>query len=184
MKRVTPIAVLLLALLLAACGGGSDSSTDGGAQPAGETAAAPAQDAPAEKPGAYAEEADKVCGAMVAQAVRLGDQFRQSPPSGDPLAFTTQTLVGPAIGVLEERSRELRALEEPDSENFNAYVDLYDPIVSLAHSRVAAGNAGDATRAHELELQMVDLNELQRALAKKAGLKSCDVDFFQAFSNG
>ena len=42
--------------------------------------------------------------------------------------------------------------------------------------------AGDATRAHALELQMLDLSDLQRKLAREAGLETCDVDFIQTFA--
>ena len=85
--------------------------------------------------------------------------------------------------MLERSARRLRALEKAsDSVSFGSYVSIYEPIVVVVRDRVAAGEAGDATRAHALELQMLDLSELQRQLAVEAGLKTCDVDFIRTFA--
>jgi hypothetical protein len=69
------------------------------------------------------------------------------------------------------------------SVKFESYVALFDPIVSVVRDRVQAGETGDSTRAHELELLLVDLSKLQRSLAREAGLKTCDVDFIETFSS-
>lgn len=165
------LAAALAALALAGCGGGSDSTTE-------TTATGPAN-------AAVVAKADAVCQTMIEDSQRMGAKFGQAPPKTDPLEYTTRELVKPAIGILEESARDLRALQpQAESPNFDAYVELFDPILALARDRVATGLAGDEARAHELELQMVKLSELQRPLAKSAGLTTCDVDFFEAFANG
>ncbi|HEU4393580.1 MAG TPA: hypothetical protein VFR04_08105 [Solirubrobacterales bacterium] len=178
MKRAILIAAVV-ALSLAGCGGGSEPSAPD--PQAGSAAERPSTEAA----DAYLAKADAICHEMVQDSLRMGAKFSESPPGGDPLTFTTEELVRPATVILERSARQLRALEPGSgADSFNAYVDLFDPIMSLARNRVRAGEAGDATRAHELELLLVDLSELQRPLAESAGLKACDVDFFQTFTSG
>jgi hypothetical protein len=116
----------------------------------------------------------------------MGNRFRRIPRVGvDALTLTTRHLIVPAIPILENSARRLRALEPAaGSVAFESYVSLFDPIVSLARERALAGEAGDADRARELELLSLDLSVLQRSLAREAGLKTCDVDFIETFSGG
>jgi len=101
------------------------------------------------------------------------------------LELTTENLIKPAIPIIEGSSRRLRALKpQAQSISFDAYVNFYDPIVALLHERVEAGEVGDPSRAHDLELQLIDLSAVQRRLAREAGLRACDVDFIQAFASG
>lgn len=114
----------------------------------------------------------------------MGAEFRRSSSelTSSPLVMTTERLIKPAIPVVEARSRQLRALKpEADSVEFDSYVDLFDPILALLRERAAAGDAGDANQAHEIELQLIDLTALQGRLAHDAGLDSCDVDFINTF---
>jgi hypothetical protein len=169
MRRVFLVTVFA-GLALAGCGGGASDSTTT------TEATGPASPAVVAK-------ADAVCQEMIDDARRMGAEFTETTPESDPLTFTTEELVKPAVGILEESARKLRALQpKAESATFDAYVALYDPILALARDRVATGHAGDEGRAHELELQMVELSELQRPLARSAGLKTCDVDFFEAFT--
>jgi hypothetical protein len=170
MKRGV-LAVALAALALGGCGGGSKTASRG----LSAGASAP--------PGAYVARADRICAEMIADARRIGDRFQQIPHVGvDVLTLTTQRLVKPAIPILEASSGRLRALEAANV-NFDSYVALFDPIVSLAHDRARAGEAGDSDRAHTLELLLLELGSLQRRLAHEAGLKACDVDYIHAFSS-
>jgi len=134
---------------------------------------------------AYVAKADEICSGMIADSRHMVNRFMETPhPGVDSLTLTTQELVKPAIPILERSARRLRALKQKaTSVKFDSYVTLFDPIVSLARDRVRAGEAGDTGRAHTLELLLVELSTLQRSLAREAGLKTCDVDFIEAFSS-
>jgi hypothetical protein len=123
---------------------------------------------------------------MISESRRMGARFGRLPhPAVSALTLTTRELVAPALPILERSAARLRALEaEGDSLAFASYVSLFDPIVAVVRDRVKAGEAGDATRAHALELQMLDLGNLQREFAREAGLDTCDVDFIQTFAAG
>jgi hypothetical protein len=177
MSRLIPI-FLLIALLLSGCGGGSETTVQ---EP-------PAQPRAATEPGnrAYVAAANRICAEMTAKSRRMGARFARLPNPGiGALALTTRELVKPALPVLERSASRLRALEKKTNNlALESYVSLYDPIVAVVRSRVEAGEAGDPTRAHALELQMLDLGSLQRQLAREAGLRTCDVDFIQTFAAG
>lgn len=171
--RQGTLAMTLAVLVLAGCGGDS------------ETASQSLSTGANGGDGAYLAKAEQICVGMIADARRMGTRFRQIPHVGvDVLTLTTQRLVRPAIPILEASSRRLRALEsKTTSVDFNSYATLFDPIVSLARDRAQAGEAGDSDRAHALELLLLELSALQQGIARKAGLKSCDVDFIQVFSS-
>jgi hypothetical protein len=167
MSRLIPFFVLI-ALFLCGCGSGSETT-------AGEAQARPHAEA-AEK-SAYVAAGDRICAGMVVRFAHLPDLGL------DTLTLTTRELVKPALPILERSASRLRALERrANSLALESYVSLYDPIMAVVRDRVAAGEAGDATRAHALELQLLDLSNLQRSLAREAGLKSCDVDFIHTFA--
>jgi hypothetical protein len=177
MSRLIPIVVLvaLVALLLGGCGG--DSTTTVSEAP-GDASTAESGDR------AYVAAADHVCAGMIAESRRMGTRFTNQPAGqGDALTLTTRELVEPALPILERSAGRLRALEgRANSLALKSYVALYDPIIAVVRDRVEAGEAGDATRAHALELQMLDLSEIQRQVAHEAGLKTCDVDFIHTFA--
>jgi hypothetical protein len=166
----------LLAFVLFGCGGGSDTTAQNAAT----------QPPDASQPGdrAYVPAADRVCAAMIADSRQLAVRFTRFSEQGlTSLTLTTRGLVEPALPPLERSARRLRTLAaKSDNLAFQSYVALYDPIISVVRDRAAAGEAGDATRAHALELQMLDLSDLQRKLAREAGLKTCDVDFIRTFA--
>jgi hypothetical protein len=176
MSRSIPI-VVLVALFLCGCG---DTETQSDSAPTQPPAAAESNDR------TYVPAAERICAGMIAESQRMGARFARLPNQGlGALALTTRELVAPALPILERSAAKLRAVERhADSLALESYVSLYDPIVAVIRERVAAGEAGDATRAHELELQMVDLSTLQRRLAREAGLKTCDVDFIHTFAVG
>jgi hypothetical protein len=167
---------ILLALLLGGCGEGSETTA--------EDAATQPQDAREAGDRPYVGAADRICAGMVADSRRMAEHFSEMPNLGlRALTLTTRELVEPALPILERSAARLRALEgSANSLPLESYVSLYDPIIAVVRERVKAGEAGDATRAHSLELQMLDLSELQRRLAREAGLKTCDVDFIHTFA--
>jgi hypothetical protein len=131
-------------------------------------------------------DAEAICSEMVAKSRQMGAEFSASASNltSDALTLTTQNLIKPAIPIVDRSSRRLRSLRpEARSVRFDAYVNLFDPILALLRERVTAGEEGDPTRAHELELQLIDLSALQRSLARRAGLKTCDVDFVHTFAS-
>lgn len=175
MRPTILVALLLLALAIAGCG---DESKEGTSAESGTAAGAVTP-----SPRSVAA-ADSICGQMIAKSGRLGAEFNaESHTSSGPLELTTR-LMEPAIPIVESSARRLRALKtEAASTDFDAYVNLFDPILALLRERVAAGNAGDGTRAHELEQQLVEMIALQRGLAQQATLQTCDVDFIGTFSS-
>ena len=171
------LAAALAALLLASCGGDADTTSE----------TAPATDVQGARDAggrAYVAKAERICAGMIAQSRRMGARFREIPQvEVDALTLTTRELVKPAVPILESNAAKLRTLRPQANVTFDSYVALFDPIVSVVRERVEAGEAGDSTRAHELELVLIDLSDLQRSLAREAGLKTCDVDFIETFSS-
>ncbi len=172
---------MLLALSIAGCGGG-----DGGeSQPPPPEAPSPvAGDAGAEG-GARAAGAEKVCAQMVAAFRRLGTRAGSAGGANlDALTVNTRELYVPALAIVESTARRLRAPRPAGaSVDFDSYINLFDPIASILRERIRAGEAGEAPRARDLALRFVELAELQRALAQKAGLKGCAQELFAGADN-
>jgi len=166
--------LVLLALLVSGCGGSSGTT----AQDARLTSGSDGGDR------SYIAAADRICAGMIAESRRMAVRFARRPDRGlNALALTTRELIEPALPALERSAGRLRSLaSRSDSLALQSYVAMYDPILVIVRDRAEAGEAGDATRAHALELQMVDLSNLQRKLAVEAGLKTCDVDFIRTFA--
>lgn len=180
MKRLVPAFVALLVVLaMVGCGSGG---SDGGTSVDSTAAAAPSTALAARQ----AREVEAVCTRMAAEAGRLGRKVLASTDTGEyasTLEFTTEALIAPALPVVEARAAELRAIRGAAAEpQLSAYVNLFDPILALLEDRLQAGRQGDSEEAHELELQLIDLGQIQHALAGQAGLKGCDVDLVGAFS--
>jgi hypothetical protein len=180
MKRlVLAFVALLTALALVGCGSGGsgDEASTGG------TAAAAPSPAVSNR---QAHEVEKVCTQMAAEAQRLGRKVLATTHSDEyesPLEFTTEALIAPAVPVIEARAAELRAIRGAAAEpQLSAFVNLFDPILSLLEDRLRAGRQGDSDAAHKLELQLIDLGQVQHALAEEAGLKGCEVDLVGSFS--
>src|SRR5215203_2157085 len=171
------LALILTFLTLFFCGcGGSEATPQGAATQPSDSGGAGSR--------SYVTAADRICAGMVAESRRMAIRFGRLPDRGlNARTLTTRELVEPALPILERSASRMRALANRfDSLALDSYVSLYDPIVVVVRDRADAGEAGDATRAHALELQMLDLSTLQRELAREAGLKSCDVDFIRTFA--
>lgn len=173
MRRLLSILVLS-GLLVCGCGGSSETASQGAAQHSGTDRGN----------RSYIAAADRICAGMIADSRRMAVRFARQPESGmNALTLTTRELIEPALPILERSATRLRTLAaRSNSLPLQSYVALYDPILVIVRDRAEAGEAGDATRAHALELQMVDLSNLQRKLAAEAGLKTCDVDFIRTFA--
>jgi hypothetical protein len=169
------VALAVVASLLGGCGSGGGSSS------VSTTASTPAADA-----ARQAREADAICTRMVVDAHRLGRKARTVDPSeyADTLDFTTEALIAPALPVIERSARELRAVRGMgDKPQLDAYVGMFDPILSLLIERVKAGRHGDTQQAHEIEEQLIEFGAIQKTLAKEAGLKACTVDLIGSFAS-
>lgn len=173
MKR-TAVALAVVACLLSGCGSGGGTTGESTV-----TAISPA------KVKRQKHEADAICTRMVADAHRLGRKARSTGVDGydSTLQFTTEGLIAPALPVVERSARELRVVTTGgDEPRLDAYVAMFDPILSLLIERVRAGRQGDGEQAHELEEQLIELGGIQRTLAKEAGLKVCTVDLVGSFA--
>ena len=63
---------------------------------------------------------------------------------------------------------------------FSTYIGLFEPVLSLAYQRLAAGEAPDDGTAHEIETLIGSLTSEQARLAASLGLTACETDFFDS----
>jgi hypothetical protein len=170
--------VPLLIALMAGCGGGSKPT------PATSTSTA----APASGPSteSYVARANAICRDALAETHAMGQRLLASRSGGDALALTTNGLVRPGIRIRERMAERMRKLALPaeGAGLFAAYVQLFDPLDSIARERLRAGKAGQEARAHDLETLLVELGDEQKAAAQRAGLHTCAKDFFTAALGG
>jgi hypothetical protein len=162
----------VLLALLAGCGGGGGTTTaKTGSQPAPQ----------AQESTAYVARANAICRTALTQTKALGKRFLRSGINGNPVVAISNELVRPGIAIRERMGNQMRALEakSPNS-RFGAYVELFDPLDSIARERLRAGLAGNGSRAHDLDQLMVDLGQEQKAAAVRAGIHTCARDFYVA----
>jgi hypothetical protein len=174
MKR-TAVALIVAAFLLAGCGSGGGSS--------GESTAASVSPAAAKR---QKKEANAICTRMVTEAHRLGTKALAIDTTRyeSTIEFTTEALIAPAVPVIERSARELREVRGEGGEpHLDAYVAIFDPILSLLEERIHAGRQGDTEEAHQIETQLIELGQVQEALAKEAGLPACEVSLVGAFAH-
>ena len=169
---------ILAAVAIAGCGEG-DQATD--AQPQAS------QEQPQLASVGILARASANCRRFLRQARELGDRaFGEG--SGTILEMATENIVRPSIPLLEEMARRQQALargtRDPD---LTLYANLFDPIVVLTRERLRSGQAVirsgsevERERSADLEDQMTELGEEQRAAARRARLPACSVDFRKA----
>ncbi len=131
---------------------------------------------------ATAVRAEAICRRATSEAepliANLGRTVRQS---GSPDQGIDRGLVRPGIRILEREDAALAKLNPtPESAVFSAYVGLFEPVLSLAHQRLEAGESLDYGTAHELEILIGSLTGEQTKLAASIGLVGCETDFFKA----
>lgn len=161
--RIAPFAAAL-AIVASGCGG-SDAPND---QPS----------ATAGLPAAVATTANSNCRYLRREAEAIGKGALAGYDPARALQVTTERLVKPSISLLERVARRQQALEpKADDSWFDLYANLFDPIVVTAQERLRAGRANDYGRSRELEEQLTSLGLEQKAAARHAGLRDCNVDF-------
>jgi hypothetical protein len=135
---------------------------------------------------AYVAQANAICRDALAETHAMGQRLERSRPTGGALALTTEGLVRPGIRIRERMADRMRKLSVPAEERalFTAYVELFDPLDSIARERLRAGETGQDARAHDLEDLLVSLGDEQKAAASQAGLTACTKDFFVAALGG
>jgi hypothetical protein len=166
MTRIVAAALVVVAsLLVAGCGGG-------GGEGSGSEAT------PKKLPPTVVANANSNCRYLLRNTRQIGKRALIDLASVDLLELTTERLVKPSIPLLEHVADRQQALE-PGARNpqFNLYADLFDPIIAVAHERLAAGRAGDPVRSKGLEELLTSLGVEQMQAARGAGLRDCDVDF-------
>jgi hypothetical protein len=173
------VAFGLLVAALVGCGSSGSSASSGG------TASSPAANATAdtgEPSAAYLAQVEAACTRSVAETEALTKrlpEFFAEAPNGN--AAITRGVVGEGMKILAAEASRIRAAgPEPSGAPLSTFVGLFDPIVELAHQRLASGEAEDLNRSHELELLVTALSAEQAEAGEAAGLKSCSVDFTQA----
>lgn len=162
-------AIIGLALAASSCGGKKDAGEDRGA------AANPPP--PHEIPERVVSRASRNCHWELREVKRIGAEAgRTDYRSG--LELTTEGIAKPGLALTRRLARKQAALRAAAADSrFDAYVELFDPIIVLGEQRLEAGQIGDETRAKRLQELLTDLGAEQREAAARAGLRACDVDF-------
>lgn len=94
------------------------------------------------------------------------------------LELTTEGFAKPGIRLEKHIARRQQRLQPAaDDPRYSLYAELFDPIIVLAEQRLQAGQAGDIAQSQLLQDQLTALGIEQRDAARRAGLRSCDVDF-------
>jgi hypothetical protein len=150
------VSALLALLVFAGCG-----EDDEGSQ--GETNAD------------YVERANQICRDGLREAHRIGRRSARVDPRN--LDIITGLFIEPGIALLERQAERLRRIDAPaDDEDFNTYVDLYDPAIVLVRERVRLARGGNLAQAQNLGGPMDQLAADSRVAASDAGLDACDKD--------
>ena len=166
------VAVLLCLPTLGGCGGESGGTEIGNVERV--TSATP------EAKSAAIKQANDNCDELLQKIEVIGRRARTAA-YGTSLVTVTESLAKPATRLVKQISRRQRSLEQTvDDPQFDLYVNLFYPIIVLAEERVQAGLAEQATRSQRLQYLLTNLSDEQRLAARRAGLQSCEVDFFSA----
>jgi hypothetical protein len=161
--RIALLAGAASAIAASGCGGGNGASEGG--QPEGA-------------PPAVISKANSNCRYLRREAKQIGRGALAGYTPASALQTTTERLVKPSISLLERVAKRQQALEpEADDPWFDLYADLFDPIVVTAQERLRAGRENDYGQARELEELLTSLGLEQKAAARHAGLRDCNVDF-------
>jgi hypothetical protein len=161
--RIALLAGVVSAIAAAGCGGGNGASEGG--QPGGP-------------PPAVIAKANSNCRYLRREAKEIGRGALAGYTPASALQATTERLVKPSIALLERVAKRQQALKpRADDSWFDLYADLFDPIIVTAQERLRAGRANDYGQARELEELLTSLGLEQKAAARHAGLRDCNVDF-------
>jgi len=167
-----------LAVLAAIFGVGLSASSCGGGDSGGDgTTRATSRPAPHVIPGRVVSRANRDCRSMLRSVKRIAERTRLSD-YGSGLELTTEAFAEPGLKLVKRLARRQRALQAAAADpRFDAYADLFDPIIVLGEQRLAAGRADDLAQSEQLQELLTDLGAEQRETAGDAGLRDCDVDF-------
>jgi hypothetical protein len=164
-RIVAATLVIVASLLVAGCGGGG-----------GERSGSEAM--PKKLPPKVVANANSNCRYLLRNTQQIGKRALIDLASVNLLELTTERFVKPSIPLLERVADRQQALESgAHNPQFSLYADLFDPIIAIAHERLATGRAGDPVRSKGLEELLTSLGVEQMQAARSAGLRDCDVDF-------
>jgi hypothetical protein len=114
---------------------------------------------------------------MLRSVKRIGERTHLSDYTSG-LELTTEAFAKPGLELVKRLARQQRRLRAAAADpRFDAYADLFDPIIVLGEQRLAAGRADDLAQSEQLQELLTDLGAEQRETAGDAGLRDCDVDF-------
>jgi hypothetical protein len=175
-KSSLAICLILIATTAALSGcGGSGSGSSSSPAPRSEAIAAVPDPPTARRAEAICRRAGAEVG-VVAGNLPAAMKRNSSAEQG-----ITEGLVRPAIGILEREGADLEGLHpKPESATFSTFVGLFEPVISLAHQRLASGEAADIGTSQQLEKLTESLTTEQAKLAASLGLTACETDFFEA----
>jgi hypothetical protein len=170
------LVLLLGAAVLGGCGGGSTDSSSAVPSSSGASAGNRQPDA------AWSRRAEAICHRTSAETLTLHEKLAAAlARSGNQQEAINDGLVKPGVALLESESRQMRELRPPPgSPSAERFVGLFEPVLVLAHARVAAGEDLNLQGSHELEQLIVGLTAEQSGFARESGLKACQTGFFEA----
>jgi hypothetical protein len=170
-RRWIAVAVLIGATLSASsCGGGESSNSDNG------DAGHPPPLAPL--PASVVSQADGNCRWMLREVKRIGEEASHGEYKSG-LELTTEGIAAPGLVLIRQLAGRQEALRAAASDpRFDAYVELFNPIIVLGEQRLEVGRENDLARAKRLQDLLIRLGDEQREAATLAGLEACQVDFF------
>jgi hypothetical protein len=169
--------LLLCLLALSSCGGSSESTT---AQSDGGNTGTQYEQAPV----VVAAKANRNCEGMLRAVSRVG---REAQEAGYETAkeLTTKGFAEPGMRLMKDLARRQQALQaDAASSAFDAYATSFDPIIVLGEQWLQAQRDLDFERVDQLQELLTDRGTEQQALAKRAGLARCNVDFLNAMVRG
>lgn len=166
-------------LLAAAFALGGCGSSDGG-PPSKEVQASLAPPPIGKLHGNAADRAEAICRDDLEKVDVLARRLPEELANNRGPNAVTELLVTPGVRILNGEAKDLESLESAASPGFELFVGLFDPVIELAEQRVEAGNAGDTSRAHSLELLIAELQDEQSTIARRLGLKACAINFTEA----
>lgn len=167
-----------LAVLAAILGAGLSTTSCGGDTADDDTIRTAGKPVVHVIPGNIAAQANGNCRWMLRGVKQIGEKASRSGYTSG-LELTTEGIARPGLRLIKDLAARQRALEDAAADpRFDAYLDLFDPIIVLGEQRLEAGQAGDERRSKQLQELLTDLDAEQRETAAQAGLRACDVDFF------
>jgi hypothetical protein len=124
--------------------------------------------------------ADQNCEQMLRDVDRVGREAQRAAYERAP-ELTRKGFAEPGLKLIKGLAADQQKLRaEADSPAFEAYAGSFDPIIVLGEQWLRAQRAEQFEQVTRLQDLLTNLGLEQQALARRAGLEKCSVDFLNA----